>query len=360
MKKKVFLALALVLALSLSLLTACGGGGAKESAAPSEAPAATEKPAAAAAPAEASEEPFNVALVIGVGGLGDGSFNDSLKAGCDAAVESYGITYDLIEPVEVSEFEGDFTTLCEDGSYDLIVCGGFDAVDAVSAVAPAYPEQKFLFVDGTVTGFDNVTSVSFRDHEKTFLLGMVAAMKTETDHLGVVCALNVDSLNMFVTGFIAGAEHINPDIAVDVKYVGSFSDTTTAKEMAISLFESGADIIAAFAGGSGLGVFTAAAEEGFLAIGCDTNQCLIDPNVIMLSGIRRIDVVIHDGIGAAIDGTLKSGANSAGLAENALTITNEGSKVELDSSFLEAAEEAKAQIISGELKAPSKLSEIGR
>jgi basic membrane protein A len=113
---------------------------------PLRAPAATEKPAAAAAPAEASEEPFNVALVIGVGGLGDGSFNDSLKAGCDAAVESYGITYDLIEPVEVSEFEGDFTTLCEDGSYDLIVCGGFDAVDAVSAVAPAYPEQKFLFV----------------------------------------------------------------------------------------------------------------------------------------------------------------------------------------------------------------------
>lgn len=307
-----------------------------------------------------ADDAFNVALVIGVGGLGDGSFNDSLKAGCDEAVENFGITYDIIEPVEVSEFEGDFTSLCEDGSYSLIVCGGFDAVDAVTTVATAYPNQKFLFVDGTITGCDNVTSVSFRDHEKTFLLGMVAAMKTETQHLGVVAAMNVDSINMFVTGFIAGAEYVNPDITVDVKYVGSFSDTTTAKEMAISMQEAGADIIATFSGGSGLGVFTAAAEDGFLAIGCDTNQCLIDPSCIMLSGIRKIDVVINDGIGEAIAGTLAGGATSAGLAENALTITNEGSEVPLDPSFLEAAEEMKAKIISGEVVVPSTLAEIGR
>ncbi|MPN18188.1 Membrane lipoprotein TmpC [bioreactor metagenome] len=234
-------------------------------------------------------------------------------------------------------------------------------MEAVTKVATAYPDQKFLFVDGTITGCDkNVTSVSFRDNEKTFMLGMVAAMKTETNSLGVIAALNVDSLNMFVTGFIAGAEYVKPDIKVNVKYVGSFSDTTTAKEMAISLHEGGADIVATFSGGSGLGVFTAAKEDGFLAIGCDTNQCLIDPSCIMLSGIRKIDVVISDGIGSAIKGTLKGGATSAGLAENALTITNEGSKVELDPSYLDAAFKAGDKIISGELKVPSKLSEIGR
>ena len=335
MKMRKMLAVLLVLVMSMSLFMALGSNA-------------------------LAADPFNVALVIGVGGLGDGSFNDSLKAGCDEAVTNFGIKYDLIEPTEVSEFEGDFTSLCEDGSYNLIVCGGFDAVDAVTTVAAAYPNQKFLFVDGTITGCPNVTSVSFRDHEKTFLLGLVAANKTASNHLGIVCALNVDSLNMFVTGFIAGAQYVKPDIQVDVKYVGSFSDTTTAKEMAISLHESGADIVAAFAGGSGLGVFTAAKEDGFLAIGCDTNQCLIDPSCIMLSGIRRVDVVINDGIGAAINGTLVSGATSAGLAENALTITNEGSKVPLDAAFLTAADEAKAKIVSGDLKVPSTLAEIGR
>ncbi|MCI8318424.1 MAG: BMP family ABC transporter substrate-binding protein [Lachnospiraceae bacterium] len=298
------------------------------------------------------DEDFKAALVIGVGGLGDGSFNDSMKAGMDEAVEKYGITYQLVEPTEVAEFEGHFTDLSASGEYDLIVAGGFDAAEAMTNVATEFPEQKYLFVDGVVEGLDNVTSVTYRDNEKTYLLGVMAAMTTKTNKLGVVLGIDTPSLIVFAAGFMAGAYSANPDVEVNVKYVGSFADTTTAKELAMALNDEGADIVYAAAGGSGLGVFSAASEKGFLAIGADTNQCLLDPDVIMVSGIRLVDVTICNGIGAAIEGTLEGGSTTEGLAEGALTYTNEGSKVEISKEAIDAAEEAREKIIAGEIVVP--------
>lgn len=309
--------------------------------------------------AEGENSDFKVALVIGVGGLGDGSFNDSLKAGVDAAVEKYGITYQLIEPTEVAEFEGHFTDLSASKEYDLIVAGGFDATEAMHNVASEFPEQKYLFVDGEVPGdLQNVTSVTYRDNEKAYLLGVIAATESESKKLGVVLGIDTPSLIVFASGFMAGAYSVDPSVEVEVKYVGSFADTTTAKELAMALNEEGADIVYAAAGGSGLGVFNAAKDKGFYAIGSDTNQCLIDPDVIMASGIRLVDVTITNGIGDAINGTLKGGSKTEGLAEGALTYTTEGSKVEISKEAIDAAEAARAAIIAGDITVPDKYEDV--
>lgn len=299
---------------------------------------------------------FKVAMQIGLGGQGDGGFNDALVSGLKAAAEEYGIEYQLVEPTELSEFEGNFMDLSASGEYDLIIGGGFDAVESLEAVAPDFPDQKYLFIDGSVDA-DNVTSVQFRDNEKTYLIGVIAAMNSESGKIGEIVGQDSPSQNLFVAGYIAGARSVNPDIEVSVKYVGSFSDTTTAKELSLSEAEDGVDIIYATAGGSGLGVFSAADEAGFYAIGVDTNQCLLDPDHVMLSSLRNNDVAVKSGIRDAILGTLEGGVQSLGLAEGALGYTNEGSNVPISDESLAAAEEAKEKIISGEITVPETIEE---
>lgn len=306
--------------------------------------------------AESSD--FSVALIIGTGGLGDGGFNDSLLAGVQAAEEELGVTYQLVEPSEVSEFEADYMDLSASGKYDLIIGGGFDQTEALASVAAEFPEQKYLFIDGELEGYDNVTSILFKDQEKTYLAGIVAGMNTKTDKLGCVVAMDTPSLNTFVAGFMAGAKSVKPDIEVAVKYVGSFSDTTTAKELALAEHEDGADIVYALAGGAGLGVFNAAKEEDFYAIGVDVNQCVLDPDHIILSSLRNNDVVVTDSIKEAMEGTLKAGAVHPGIAEGAVDVTNEGSNIALVDGTMEAVEAAKEKIVSGEIEVPVTIDEV--
>lgn len=349
--------LALILALCMTAaLAAC------------TAPAPAADNTSAAADAEENAEgdteatsDFKIALVIGVGGLGDGSFNDTLKLGCDMACEAYGLPtdYQLIEPKEVAEFEADFTDLAASGKYDLIVCGGFDAIEPVANVAKDFPEQKFLFVDGAVEGCDNVASFTYRDNEKAYMLGIIAANETKTNKLGVYLALDIPSLRVFSSGFIAGAQSVNPDIEISVKIGNGFADTTNGKEMAFALNEEGADIIYVAAGGSGLGCFAAAEEKGdFYCIGADVNQCLLSPAVIV-SGRRLMQNTIKNGIGRAMEGDFVGGAQSEGLKEEALDYTTEGSAYEFKAESLDMANQAWQDIIDGKITVPSTYEEIG-
>ena len=231
---KLFAALALTAAMTVSL-AGCQGKAASSPDAGTQAAAdsgqtdsngSASGEAGAKAPADGQaapgggSEPFKVALMIGIGGLGDGGFNDSMLAGVEAAKADYGIEYQLVEPKEISEFEANFTDLSASGKYDLIIGGGFDAVEALQKVASEFPEQRYLFVDGEVTGCDNVTSVLFKDNEKTYLVGTVAGLNTKTNKIGMVVGVDSPSQNIFVAGYMAGAKAANPDVEVIVKYVG--------------------------------------------------------------------------------------------------------------------------------------------
>ncbi len=306
-----------------------------------------------------SENSFKVAIVLGVGGLGDASFNDSMHDGCQMAIaEDASIGLQVIEPTEVAEFEGHYMNLAKGGEFDLIIGSGFDGVEAVTKVSALFPDQKFMFVDGDCGDLPNVTSITFRDHEKAFLLGYMAAQKSETKKLGFVGGMDIPSINMFAAGFEAGAAYADPSVTVERKYVGAWNDTSTGKELGLTLYDSGCDIVYAAAGGSGLGVFTAAKEKDALVIGADTNQCLIDPDHVLVSGIRTLNYIIRDGILSAKAGTLVPGSQSAGLKENGVDYIREGSNVEVSDEIIASVDQAKQDIIDGKIVVPSTLDDV--
>lgn len=307
---------------------------------------------------KADDGKFAVAIVLGVGGLGDESFNDSMYDGCKMAMEAdENITVQVVEPTEVAEFEGHYMELAKSKEYDLIIGSGFDGVEAMQKVSAEFPEQDFLFLDGDCGDLPNVTSVTFRDHEKAFLLGYLAAKTTQTGKLGFVGGMDIPSINMFAAGYEAGAAYANKDVTVERKYVGAWNDTSTGKELALALYDSGCDIAYAAAGGSGLGVFTAAAEKDALVIGADTNQCTIDPDHVLVSGIRTLNYIVRDNIFNARDGKLTAGTISAGLKENGVDYVREGSNVEVSDDVIAEVEQVKADIIAGTITVPSTLED---
>lgn len=300
---------------------------------------------------------IKVALVLGLGGLGDKAFNDNGYAGVEKAKKELGIQFDYVEPKEISEFETDHREYAKTGEYDLIIGLGFDQADAIKKVASEFPNQKFLLIDGTVDA-PNVTSVTFKDYEKAFLIGAFAAQETKTNKLGIVGGMDIPLINAFAAGYKAGAKYINKDVDVMINYVGAWNDPNTAKEMAISMYDKDADIVYAAAGASGLGVFSAAKEKDKYAIGADVNQNSIDPDHIILSSVRRLDNIIFDQIKSIKDGSFKSGTLNLGLKDNAVSYTADGSNIKMPQEYIDKVEELKKKVSDGEIKVPDKLEDV--
>lgn len=305
------------------------------------------------------------ACILGVGGLGDQGFNDLVYEGMERAKAELGVDFDYAEPKQISDFEQIMRDMSSSGEYVVIVCVGFDQMDALSIVAPDYPEQNFAFIDGALEG-DNIVSYSCREQEGSFLVGALAALMkqdaatyglADNNKIGFVGAMEIDTIVRFGAGYAAGAKYVNPDIEVDVQYVSGdnpFGDTTTAKEIALSQWGKGSDIIYHAAGGSGLGIFTAAAESDFLAIGCNSNQNFVDPDHIAASMLKRVDTAAFEIVKAASEGTLKVGEEVVlGLSQGGIGYTLEGSNIEISEEIIAQLTELEAKIISGEIEVPA-------
>lgn len=351
MKKK-SLAVICCLVMMMSLLMACGGENTENTGGNETNNTTTNNGS------QESEAAAKVAVVFATGGLGDKSFNDNAYAGIERAKEELGIEYDYVEPQEISEFETHHREFAKTGEYDLILGIGFDQVDAITMVASEFPDQKFLLIDSTVEA-DNVASAIFKSHEASFLAGAISAQQSESKKIGIVGGLDIPLINEFVAGYMAGAKYIDPSVEVSVNYVGAWNDPNTGKEMAISMYEGGADIVYAAAGGSGLGVFTAAEEKGAAAIGADMVPSQM-PDVLYLGTLKRIDNVIFNNVKSVIEGTWTPGIMNLGLAEEAVGYSVEGSNIETPQEYIDVAEELKQKIISGELVVPNTLDAVDK
>ncbi len=259
-----------------------------------------------------------VGLAYDVGGRGDQSFNDSAYAGLEQAVEEFDATCfegEAADGEPESAREERLRGMADEG-FNPIIGVGFAYSEAVNAVAPDYPEVNFGVIDGfdpDEEANDNVAYLGFAENEGSYLVGAAAALKSEADHVGFVGGVNSDLIKKFEAGYVAGAQAVSKDIKIEVTYIeesdlAGFADPAGGKAAASAMYDKGADIVYHASGGSGAGVFEAAAEagEGKWAIGVDSDQYLTAPADqqprILTSMLKRVDTATYDMVKSIVDG----------------------------------------------------------
>ena len=297
-------------------------------------------------------EDFMPAVVFDMGGKFDKSFNEAAYNGAERFKADSGIAYREFEVTNPSMREQALRNMARRGA-QVVVAMGFAQAAAVETVAQEFPDTKFTLID-MVVDLPNVQSVIFKEHEGSFLVGMAAAMASQTGKVGFVGGMDIPLIRKFALGYVEGAKHINPDIEIYQNMTGTtpsaWNDPTRGGELARSQFDRGADVVYAAAGGTGIGVYQAAKDAGKLAIGVDSNQNYIHPGTMLTSMIKRVDVAVYESFKAAQDGTWQGGIQILGLAEDGVGWALDEHNRSLISAEIEAAvEQARQDIIAGNI-----------
>ena len=313
-----------------------------------------------ALPLFAKEKP-KVAIVFATGGLGDKSFNDSAMEGIKQAIKKYGIEYDYVEPKAIAEYYTYLSQFANTRRYDLIISIGFDQADALGSVAGRFKDQKFAIVD-MVVDKPNIASYIYKEPERGFLVGYAASlMTTKTEDkrinkdkvIGIVGGMKIPIIDANIAGFIAGARYADPEVKVLHSYVGHWADPSKGKELTISMFEKGVDIVWGAAGRSGLGVINAAKEKNRYAIGADADQGYLAPENVLTNGMKYVNNTVEIAIGKVVGDTFAGGVYQLGVKENALGY----SQSLLPKDILTKLEKVKKKLIAGEIKIPGTIEE---
>ena len=378
MKKK-FLCGAAVMAMTASMLFGCAGDSAEETTAAGKetsAEAGAEKETEAKEDAEkketeaASGEKVKVTL-LATGSFGDKAFNDSAQAGMKKIESEMGdqVEVEMIEMgSDKTKFEGSMLDAAESDA-DIIITGLWDMKEITEQVAQEFPEKKFIIfdtdVDYTLGDLSNVYSMSYKQNEGAFLAGVLAASVTSSDMefanedavIGFVGAKDTAAvINDSAVGYIEGAQFVNPDIKVLVSYVGSYVDSATAKELALTQYSSGADCVFVAAGPASVGVIEAGAESQKYVIGVDSDQALAyegkdEANYIISSAIKGVGDSLFSSIERAQAGELPYGEHETlGLAEGAVGLAdNEIYNTVVPEDVRTAVDGAKEKLLAGEV-----------
>lgn len=357
-QKIVALLMALVLVLGLA---ACGNTTTEATQTPATEGGATQAPATQ----EAEVDAVKIGIVLGTGGLGDKNFNDMAYAGMQQAEAELGIEFDYMEPSAVSDYVPYLRSLCEAQEYALVIGLGADMTDAITEVSEDFPEQKFSHIDSSLD-LENVSAISTKWQEQTFLAGVVAGLGTISDMelaneeniIGVILGQENPALRKGVVGYIAGARYVNPDVQVLEGNVDSFNDPGKGKEMALSMYNQGADFIQAIAGASGMGIYNASSEVGRYSFGVGANVNYLQPDNIVGTSARTVNEMVYNEIKAVLDGSWTSGLHVSGIKEGAVGYDGTQSNVVLPENIQSALDKIDQLITDGQLVPPESMEEI--
>jgi len=343
--------LAAVLATVTLGLAACGGSDGD-----------TVTPGASASGAAAKSD-IKVGMAYDIGGRGDQSFNDSAAVGLDKAKTEFGVETKELEAnaSDTDAQKEERLRLLADGGYNPVIAVGFAYATALGKVAKEFPDTKFAIIDDSSLKDTNVTSLVFAEEQGSFLVGAIAAQASKTKNIGFVGGVNTPLIAKFEAGFTAGAKAVTPDIKVQVKYLTQFPDFSgfnapdKGKTTAEGMFDADADVVYHAAGGSGSGVFDAAAAAKKLAIGVDSDQYASAApavkDVILTSMLKRVDTAVYTMVKSVVDKTPLTGIQTFDLKSDGVGYSTSNTIVE---PYTAKADEFKAKIISGEIKVPTK------
>ena len=299
------------------------------------------------------------AMVTDVGGLGDKSFNDSANRGLQIAQKQFGAHVTVLQSRAVTDYEPNLSTLAQQGN-ELIFAIGFLMHDSLNDVAPRFPKTHFAIVDSVVDQ-PNVTSITFKEEESSFLAGVIAGLTTKKGTVAFLGGIESPLIEKFQAGFAAGVVSVNPHVAVLVKYTGSFDDVATGKEYASVLYDQGADIIYAAAGKCGLGAIDEAKSRpaGDYIIGVDSDQDAIAPGKVLTSALKHVDNAVLALAKDAVNGAIPSGTQVFGLKDGGVGLTQmKYSKQLLPKGALQTEAAYEKLIASGKLVVPFTLAQL--
>ena len=339
------LAAALCLLTAALVLTACNGGSSR---------------------ASEDQSKLKVGIVFDIGGKDDRSFNAAAWDGVKRAAADFPILLRDVEPGDPTSIEPAMRAFAERG-YDLIIGVGFAQTPIMQDVASDYPNTKFAIIDGVILKRDaqgkpiegqfaeNVASLVFKEHQGSYLVGMIAAKKSQTGTVGFIGGMDIPLIHKFATGYAEGAKSVNPNIRVIDNYVGindaAWNNPGKGKELAIAQIGKGADVIFTAAGNSGLGAFDAAEQYGKLVIGVDANQNWVKPGYVLTSMVKRVDNAVYQIIQDLSAGKFDGGIHVYGLENDGVGYAMDQYNEKLiDPEVLKEVEAAKQKIIKGEIQ----------
>ncbi|MDX2031427.1 MAG: BMP family ABC transporter substrate-binding protein [Blastocatellia bacterium] len=303
--------------------------------------------------AEAGSKKARVGIVFDIGGKDDRSFNAAANEGVLRAKKEFPIILRDVEPGDPTSIEPAQRAFAQYG-YNVVIGVGFAQGPILTEVARDYPQLHFVLID-SVAESPNVASLLFKEHEGSFLVGMIAAYTSKTGTIGFVGGMDIPLIHKFQTGYEEGARYVNPNIKVLQNYVGitdtAWNNPGKGRELANSQYEQGADVIFQAAGNSGLGVFDAAEAYRKFAIGVDANQNWVKPGFILTSMLKRIDNAVYSIIKDEIEGKFQGGVHIYGLDNDGVGYAiDEHNKHLIPQSVIEKVEQAKKDIIAGKIK----------
>ncbi len=311
---------------------------------------------------------IKVGIVFDIGGKNDRSFNAAAWKGVQEAERDFDICLYDVEPGNPTSIEPAMRAFAEK-NFDLIIGVGFAQGPIMQRVAVDYPNNKFAIVDGVIfeadgkTPLKNVASLVFREHEGSYLVGMIAASKSKSGTLGFLGGMDIPLIHRFAKGYEEGARAVNPKITIVNNFVGvsdsAWNNPGKGKELALAQIEKGADVIFTAAGNSGLGAFDAVEQYGKndqgeankFVIGVDSNQNGVKPGFVLTSMVKKVDVAVYEVIREVLNGSFRGGFHVFGLDKNGVAYAlDDFNKSLIPPDVIQKVEEARTKIGTGEIK----------
>ena len=318
---------------------------------------------------------IKVGIVFDIGGKNDRSFNAAAWEGVKRAERELPICLYDVEPGNPTSIEPAMRAFAEK-NFDLIVGVGFAQGPIMQRVATDYPNIKFAIIDGVIFEADgktpksNVASLVFREHEGSYLVGMIAASKSKTGTLGFLGGMDIPLIHRFQKGYEEGAKAVNPNATFIVNYVGvndaAWNNPAKGKELALAQIEKGADVIFTAAGNSGLGAFDAVEQYGRgpngeanrFVIGVDSNQNGVKPGFVLTSMVKRVDNAVYDAVKEVLEGQFKRGFHVFGLDKDGVAFAlDENNRSLIPEEVLTKVNDAKGKIVGGEIEVTDAMAQ---
>ena len=335
--EKTFGLMLLLLVLTALILSACGGSSALE-----------------------DKSKIHVGIVFDIGGKDDRSFNAAAWEGVQRAAKDLPIVLRDIEPGTPNAIEPAMRAFAE-RNFDLIIGVGFAQAPIMEQVAKDYPNIQFAIIDG-VSELPNVASLVFKEHEGSYLVGILAAKASRSGTIGFLGGMDIGLIHRFAKGYEEGAKSVNPNIRVIENYVGvtdgAWNNPGKGKELSLAQIGKGADVIFTAAGNSGLGAFDAVEQQGkqnnratHFVIGVDSNQNMVKPGFVLTSMVKRVDNAVYDIVTDVVNRRFVPGIHVFGLDKDGVGYAMDDYNKDLvPPEAIQEAEAAKKKIIAGEIK----------